>query len=87
MPVKISGVLPEGLDALVRKVLHQALSGRAQNFTVHVSQSHRDVVVDIREPFEKKVKFTGSAALEIARALQAILADILDEECGPAPAR
>ncbi|HUI42872.1 MAG TPA: hypothetical protein VL523_12980 [Terriglobia bacterium] len=82
MPVKILGVLPEGLDGLVRKVLRQTLDARTQEFVIHISRPHGDVVVHVREPFDKRLKFTGGAELEIARELQAILADIVDEECG-----
>ena len=87
MPVKVNGVLPGGLDALVRSVLRKALETRPQNFVVHLSREHGDVIVHVREPFDKKLKFSGAAELEVARELQAILTDIVEEECGPAPSR
>jgi hypothetical protein len=86
VPVKIQGALSEDLDALVRKVLRQALDVRPQDFNVHISRSHGDIVVHVREPFDKKLRFSASAGVEIARELQSILTDIVDEECGPVSA-
>jgi len=87
VPVKISGVLPEGLDGLLRKVLRHCLDGRPQDFAVHVSREHGSVVVHVRTPFDKRLKFSSAADLDVARELQSILTDIVDEECGPAQSR
>jgi len=41
--------------------------------------------VHIQRPFDRRLKFKGTAAAEIARELHTILTAIVDEECGPIP--
>ena len=85
MAVEIQGELPKPLGDAVREVLHRALDPRPQRFIVHISQPHADVVVHIQRPFDRRLKFNGTAAAEIARELHTTLTAIVDEECGPIP--
>ena len=81
--VEILGTLPNPLDGMIREVLHRALDLRPQSFKVHISRSHADVVVHIREPIEKRLKFNCPLEAEIARELYVTLTAIVEEELGP----
>src|SRR5690348_438629 len=82
MPVEISGEVPQHLDAGVRKALSQALSSRSQQFVVHVSCPHSELIVDFKKPFARKLKFNHPHEAEIARELYATLTAIVDEAFG-----
>lgn len=84
MPVEILGEVSQPLDLLVRKVLHEILDSRPQEIVVHVSRPHTDLVVHIRKPFDRKLKFNSPLETEVARELQASLRELADEELGPA---
>jgi hypothetical protein len=81
--VEILGELPKPLDELIKQALHQALDARRQKFVVHISWPHADVIVHIKEPFDRRLKFTRPAEAEIGRELYATVGAIVDEECGP----
>ena len=83
MPVKISGVLPQPLDGIIREVLHRELDPRPQAVVVEISRQHGDIVVHLHKPFDKRLKFSQTAEGEIGRELSSILTDIVDEEFGP----
>jgi len=83
MAVEIEGELPKPLEEVVRRVLHRALDPRPQRFIVHISWPHADVIVHIQRPFDRRLKFNGAGAAEIARELHSTLTAIVDEECGP----
>lgn len=83
MPVQITGVLPRQFDGVVRKVLHQILDPRPQEFLVEISWPHAEMVVHFLAPLEKRLKFHGAVESEIARELYAVVGEIVDEEFGP----
>lgn len=83
MPVQITGVLPKQFDGIVRKVLHQILDARPQEFLVELSRPHAELIVHFQGPLEKRLKFNGTMETEIARELQAVVGEIIDEEFGP----
>ncbi|HEV2348526.1 MAG TPA: hypothetical protein VG028_01640 [Terriglobia bacterium] len=85
MPVQITGVLPRQFDGVVRKVLHQILDPRPQEFLVEISWPHSEMVVHFLAPLEKRLKFHGAIETEIARELHAVVGEIIDEEFGPIP--
>jgi hypothetical protein len=72
---------------LVRKVLHQILDARVQEFVVEISWPHSEMVVHFHQPLEKRLKFNGTHETEIARELFAVVTEIMDEEFGPVPSR
>lgn len=82
MPVQITGVLPKQFDGIVRKVLHQILDGRPQEFLIEISRPHAELIVQFQGPLEKRLKFNGTMETEIARELQAVVGEIIDEEFG-----
>lgn len=84
MAVKITGVLPNTIDAVVRAVLRRALDSRPEPFLVHISWPHSDLVVHIQQPFDKKLKFHSPGDSEIARELYTTVAEIAEGELGPA---
>ena len=83
MPVEIQGELPQPLENVVKEVLYHALDARPQRFVVHISWPHTDLIVHIRGPFDRRLKFSRAAETEIARELYTTLSAIVDEECGP----
>jgi hypothetical protein len=83
VPVQITGVLPRHFDGIVRKVLHQLLDSRPQEFLVEISWPHSEMVVHFLSPLEKRLKFHGAVEPEIARELFAVVGEIMDEEFGP----
>jgi len=83
VPVQITGVLPRQLDSIVRKVLHQMLDARPQEFLVEISRPHAELIVHFQGPLEKRLKFNGTFETEVARELQAVVGEIIDEEFGP----
>lgn len=83
MAVEILGELPKPLDEVVKQVLHRALDLRRQRFVVHISWPHADVIVHIKEPFDRRLKFTRPVEAEIARELYATVTAIVEEEYGP----
>jgi hypothetical protein len=85
VPVQITGVLPKQFDGTVRKVLHQILDPRPQEFLVEISWPHSEMVVHFLAPLEKRLKFNGSIESEVARELYAVVSEIMDEEFGPIP--
>jgi hypothetical protein len=84
MAVEILGELPKPLDGMVREVLHRALDGRPQAFVVHISWPHGEVIVDIRIPLGRTLKFNHPQEPEVARELYMAVTAIVDEELGPA---
>jgi len=83
MPVEIRGELPRPLDGMVRQALCQALGGRPQEFVIHISRPYAEMIVDIRKPCGKKLKFNHPQESEIARELFTTVTAIVDEEFGP----
>lgn len=83
MPVEIRGALSQPLDAMLRKALRQALDARPEKFVAEISSQHSDVVVHIKEPIEKRLKFTRPMETELARELYATVTEIVDAELGP----
>ena len=83
MPVQITGVLPKQFDGIVRKVLHEILDPRPQEFLVEISRPHAEMIVHFQGPLEKRLKFNGTIEMEIARELHAVVGEIIDEEFGP----
>ena len=83
MPVEIRGALPQPLDGMLRKVLHEALDQRSEKFVVELSWPHlADVVVHIQEPIDKRLKFNRPIESELARELYATVTGIADAEFG-----
>ncbi len=85
MSVEIIGVLPNPFDKLVREVLHRALGRRPQQFVVHISRPHGEMIVHLQQPLDRRLKFNNPVEAEIARELYAVLTDIVDEAFGPPP--
>ncbi len=85
MPVEITGVLPQPLDKLVREVLHRALGRRPQQFVVHISRPHGEMIVHLQRPLDRRLKFNNPTETEIARELYGVLTEITDEVFGPLP--
>lgn len=83
MPVEITGQLPKPLDEVVREVLHRTLGPRPQEFVVHVSWPHAEIIVQIKGALDKRLKFNSPIEAEIGRELHAVLAEIIEEEFGP----
>lgn len=83
MPVKIAGLLPGPLDQMVKSVLREALDSRPEEFVVRVSRPHADVIVEIQQPFERRLKFNSPVETDVARELYTAITDIADEEFGP----
>jgi hypothetical protein len=82
--VEIKGDLPQPLEGVVKEVLHRALDFRPQEFVVHISKPHAEVIVHVTQPIDKRLKFNGPMEVEIARELYAVITEIVDEELGPA---
>jgi hypothetical protein len=81
--VKINGVLPRPVDAVVREVLRRVLDRRPEAFVIHISRPHADLVVHLQQPFDKRLKFSSAAESEIARELYTTLVEIVEGELGP----
>jgi hypothetical protein len=84
MAVEIVGELRSPLDAIVRDALHKALDTRPANFVVHIAQPHSELIVHLRQPFERRLKFTPVSEPEVGRELYTALISIVDEELPPA---
>ena len=85
--VKITGVLPNTMDSVVRAVLRRALDSRPEPFVVHISRPHySDLVIHIQQPFEKRLKFSSLGESDIARELFTTVTEIAEGELGPVPA-
>jgi hypothetical protein len=82
VPVRIVGRLPESVDRTVREVLHKALDQRRQLFVVHISWPHTELIVEIKQPFGRRLKFNHLSEAEIARELYGTIMSIADENCG-----
>lgn len=80
MSVKISGQLENPLDVIVKQALHRALDAKPQEFRVHISRPHSELVVTIQQPFERTLKFQPVNEAEIARELSTALTAIVDDE-------
>jgi hypothetical protein len=80
MPLEIVGELSRPLDTAVKEVLHKALDTRPDNFVVHISQPHSELIVHITSPFDRKLKFTPASESEIGRELYTTLIAIVDEQ-------
>jgi hypothetical protein len=83
VPVVITGQLPKPLDGMVREVLHRTLDPRPQEFVVHVSWPHSEMIVQISGALDKRLKFNSPAEAEVARELETVLSEIADGEFGP----
>ena len=83
MPIEILGELPQPLDLMVRKALHQLLDSRPEEFVVHISRPHSDVIAHVQKPFDRKLKFNSPLEAEVARELLASLRELVDEKLGP----
>ena len=83
MPVEIVGELPQPLDGMIRSVLSRVLDSRPQAIVVHISRPHSELVVQIRKPFDRTLKFNHPQEAEIARELYATLTAIVEDELGP----
>ena len=83
MPLEIRGALPQPLDAVIRKSLHEALNARPEAFVVEISCPHADVVVHLQQPLDKRLKFTRPIESELARELYATITEIVAAELGP----
>jgi hypothetical protein len=83
VPVTITGQLTKPLDAMVRKVLQRTLGPRPQEFTVHVSWPHAEMIVQITGALDKRLKFNSPVEAEVARELQTVLSEIIEGEFGP----
>ena len=68
---------------MVREALCQALNPRPQKFVVHISWPHGEVIVDIKSPFGRILKFNHPQEAEIARELYTTITAIADEAFGP----
>jgi hypothetical protein len=82
MPVDVLGELPEPLDGMVRNALTRALDKRPQGFVVYISRPHSEIIVDIREPFRRTLKFNHPQEAEITRELYATVTAIVEDELG-----
>lgn len=80
MALEIIGELSSPLDAIVRQALHRALDSRPDRFVVEISQPHAELVIHIKSPFDRRLKFTPVAAIEVGRELHDTLTAIVDEE-------
>ena len=83
MPVKINGLLPTPIDDMVRSVLQEALDSRPEEFVVRLSRPHADVIVEIQQPIERRLKFNSPVETDVARELYTAITDIADEAFGP----
>jgi hypothetical protein len=79
MAVEIVGEVTRPLDTVIKQVLHKALDSRPDSFVVHVSQPHNELVVHIRSPVDRRLKFSPASELEIGRELYTTLTAIVDE--------
>lgn len=82
MSVEILGELRKPLGEVVRVVLRRALDPRPQHFLVHISWPHAELVVHIREPFDRRLKFNRPMESDLARELYATVTAIADERFG-----
>jgi hypothetical protein len=80
MPLEIAGELRSPLDVIVQNALHKALDAKPGNYVVHISQPHAELIVHIREPFDRRLKFNPVSDLEVGRELYTALTAIVDEE-------
>lgn len=80
MAVEIVGQLRSSLDTIVRNTLHEALDTRPARFMVHIAQPHSELIVHIREPFDRRLKFNPVSELEVGRELYTAVTAIADEE-------
>jgi hypothetical protein len=80
MAVEIVGELQGRLDAVVRDALHKALDARSARFVVHIAQPHSELTVHVRQPFDRRLKFSQVSELEVGRELYTALTAIVDEE-------
>ena len=88
MPVEILGEIKSPLDTIVRDAVHRSLDTRPAKFVVHISEPHGEVIVHIREPFDRRLKFSSVSELEIGRELYTALTEIVEEggaEPSPSP--
>jgi hypothetical protein len=79
MSAEILVELDSPIDKLVKDALHKALDNRDERFVVHVSRAHSEVVVHIREPFERTLKFSSASGAEIVRELSGTIVEIADD--------
>jgi hypothetical protein len=80
MPLEIEGELGNPLDTIVKEALHKALDTRPGSFVVHLSQPHGELIVHVKSPFERRLKFNSISEFEIGRELHTALSAIADEE-------
>jgi hypothetical protein len=80
MSLEVVGELRDPLDTIVKEALHKALDARPGGFVVHVSQPHGELIVHVKTPFDRRLKFNPVSDFEIGRELITALSAIADEE-------
>jgi hypothetical protein len=82
--LEIVGELSSPLDAIVKEALHHALDRRSGDFVVQISQPYAELIVHVKAPFDRTLKFNPVSALEVGRELHDTLTAIVDEELSSA---
>ena len=80
MALLIVGELGGPLDAIVKEALHHALDAKPGDFVVQISQPYAELIVHVKAPFDRRLKFNPVSALEVGRELHDTLTAIVDEE-------
>jgi hypothetical protein len=80
MSLEVVGELRDPLDTIVKEALHKALDTKPGGFVVHISQPHSELIVHIKTPFDRRLKFNPVSEFEIGRELCTALSAIVDEE-------
>ncbi len=82
MSAEILVELESPMDKLVKDALHRALDSRVEEFVVHVFRLHQEVVVHIRQPFDRRLKFSAASGEEVVRELSSTIVEIADDTLG-----